>query len=204
MWAVQRRRTRLTMKQSARRSCIVLLFCFSALIPVVLPARATEPSYEQAVARWPDMRRPIAFLGCKNHPLEFGVMWNGNISATPGELLTEADRRLFTKAKQEADLVSFAIGEHPNFESRRDDDGSTQPSLLEGDLPVTEVKMRSGNTMLLEEALVVDSLGHAAAAAWNAPVFLRRRFQVIQTGSGTGPIHLWAQIASDRVVYAMN
>ncbi len=192
------------MKHSVQKSCIRLLFCFSALIAVDMPAQATEPSYEQAVARWPDMRRPIAFLGCKNHPFEFGVMWNGNISATPGDLITEADRRLFTKTKEEAALISFSIGEHPNFEHRRDDDGSTEPSLLEGDLPVSEVKMRSGDTVLLEEALVVDSLGHASAAAWNSPVFLRLRFQVVEAGAGAGPIHLWAQIASDRVVYAMN
>jgi hypothetical protein len=86
------------------------------------------------------------------------VMWNGNVSATPGDLITEADLRLFTKAKEEAELISFSIGEHPSFEHRRDDDGSTEPSLLEGDLPVSEVKMRSGDTVLLEEALVVDSL----------------------------------------------
>src|SRR6516225_9153266 len=98
------KKTRLVMKHFGRRSRIVLLFCFSSLITADLPTRATEPSYEQAVARWPDMRRPIAFLGCKNHPLEFGVMWNGNISATPGELLTEADRRLFTKTKEDAVL----------------------------------------------------------------------------------------------------
>ncbi|HXE14863.1 MAG TPA: hypothetical protein VN633_22240 [Bryobacteraceae bacterium] len=64
------------------------MLCFSALIAVALSTRAAEPSYEQAVA---DMRRPITFLGCKNQPLEFEVVWNGNISATPGELLTEAD-----------------------------------------------------------------------------------------------------------------
>lgn len=28
--------------------------------------RAEEPSYEQAVARWPDLTRPITFLGCKD------------------------------------------------------------------------------------------------------------------------------------------
>ncbi len=169
-----------------------------------LPAYTAEPSYEQAAVRWPDMRRPIAFLGCKNHPFEFGVMWNGNISATPGDLITEADRLLFAKAKEEAALLSFSIGNRPDFEHRRDDDGSTEPGLLEGDLPISEVKMRSGDTVLLEEALTVDSQGNAAAAAWNSPVFLRLRFTVIASGSGTSAIHLWAQIASDRIVYAMN
>lgn len=150
------------------------------------------------------MRRPVTFLGCKNHPFEFGVMWNGNISATPGELLTEADRRLFSKAKEEAGLVSFSVGEQPDFQNRRVDNGSTEPSLLEGDLPISRVKIHSGNMTLLQEAFAVDSLGHANAAAWNSPVFLRIRFTVIEPGSETRPLHLWAQLAGDRVIYAMN
>ncbi len=192
------------MKHPAERSHSVFLLSFSLLIAVQLPAHTVEPSYDQAVVRWPDMRRPIAFLGCKNHPFEFGVMWNGDISATPGELLTEADRRLFTKIKEEAALLSFSIGERPDFEHRRDDDGSTEPSLLEGDLPVSEIKMKSGNSVLLEEALAVDSLGSGNAASWDSPVFLRLRFKVIEPGSGAPAIHLWTQVASDRMVYAMN
>ncbi len=192
------------MKLPAQRSRSVLFLSLSLSLVLLLPAHAAEPTYAQAVVRWPDMRRPIAFLGCKNHPFEFGVMWNGNISATPGELITEADRLLFTKTKADAALVSFSIGERPDFEHRRDDDGSTEPSLLEGDLPISEVKMKSGNGVLLEEALAVDSQGNASAAAWDSPVFLRLRLKVIEPGSGATAIHLWIQIASDRVFYAMN
>ncbi len=164
---------------------------------------ADEPSYEQAVARWPDMRRPITFLGCKNHPFEFAFMWNGNISATPGELLTEADRLLFSQTKEEASLISFAIGDKPLFDSRREDQ-SGERGLAEGDLPIAQVKLRSGDEVLSEEGFAVDAFGSPNAAAWNSPVFLRLRFRVLQPGSGPGPIRLWAQIAGNGIVYSMH
>ena len=165
---------------------------------------AAEPSYEQAVVRWPDMRRPIAFLGCKNHPFEFGIMWNGNISATPGELITEADRPLFSNQKEEASLISFSIGDRPRFDNRRVDDGSTEPGLAEGDLPISEIKIRAGDVVLLQEAFAVDAFGNAAAAAWNTPVFLRIRFKVIDPGSRATAVRLWAQISGNGVAYKMN
>ena len=76
-----------------------------------------DPSYEQAVARWADMPRPITFLGCKDHPDEFGVMWNGNLTlASP--TLVDADRRLFQDRKEDSLQVSFSVGDKPDFQNR--------------------------------------------------------------------------------------
>src|SRR5512147_3124739 len=87
-----------------------------------------DPSYEQAVARWPDMPRPITFLGCKDHPDEFGVMWNGNLTLASPTVI-DADRWLFKDRKAESLQVSFSVGEKPDFQNRDRDDGSADASL---------------------------------------------------------------------------
>ncbi len=161
-----------------------------------------DPSYEQAVARWPDMPRPITFLGCKDHPDEFGVMWNGNLTLASPTLI-DADRRLFQDRKDESLQVSFSVGDKPDFQDRDRDDGSTEPSLAEGYLPITEVRVRKNDVVLEEEAFVSNGENNCLAGAWNDPVFLRVRFTVQEAASGNSPIHLWAQLAKNHIRYAM-
>jgi hypothetical protein len=182
---------------------LTLLFCFSALaIGLVSPFAVTEePSYAQAVARWPDMQRPIAFLGLKDHPDEFSIMWNGNIGAN-SLTRTDADRNLFREKRENSLQVSFSVGERPNYDNRNSEDPSTAPSLLEGSLPVTSVRLRANDVVLLQEAFVTGEQG-GGTAAWDAPVFLRVRFTVEQAGTGSSPIRLWAQLAKNNTSYAM-
>ena len=167
----------------------------------MLPAE--EPSYEQAVARWSDLTRPVTFLGCKDHPDEFGVMWNGNLTLTSTQvLITDADRRLFQDRKDDSLQVSFSVGDKPDFQNRDREDGSTEPSLAEGYLPIVQVRIKKNNIVLREEALASNGEGSCLAGAWNEPVFLRVRFTV-EEAQGNSPIHLWAQLAKNHTSYAM-
>ncbi|HVN79025.1 MAG TPA: hypothetical protein VMW38_08510, partial [Terriglobia bacterium] len=161
-----------------------------------------DPSYEQAVARWADMPRPITFLGCKDHPDEFGVMWNGNLTLT-SPTLVDADRRLFKDRRDESLQVSFSVGDKPEFPNRDRDDGSAVPSLAEGYLPIAQIRVKRNDVVLQEEAFVSNSDGNCLADAWNDPVFLRVRFTVLEVASGNSPIHLWAQLAKNHTGYAM-
>ncbi len=164
--------------------------------------RCEDPTYEQAVARWPDLTRPITFLGCKDHPDEFGIMWNGNLTlASPG--LVDADRRMFQDRKDDSLQVSFSMGDKPDFQNRDREDGSTEPSLAEGYLPITQVRIRKNDVVLKEEAFVSNSEGSCLASAWNDPAFLRVRFTVLEASSGNSPIHLWAHVARNHTHYAM-
>ena len=161
-----------------------------------------DPSYEQAVARWADMPRPITFLGCKDHPDEFGVMWNGNLTLT-SPTLVDADRRLFKDRRDQSLQVSFSVGDKPEFPNRDRDDGSAVPSLAEGYLPIAQIRVKRNDVVLQEEAFVSNSDGNCLADAWNGPVFLRVRFTVLEVASGNSPIHLWAQLAKNHTGYAM-
>ena len=88
-----------------------VLAIFAFVFPgFVFPGEAT---YEQAVARWPDMLRPIAFLGVKHHPDEFAVMWNGNVSIRTNTL-TDADRRIFGDRVDDSLQVSFSVARSPS------------------------------------------------------------------------------------------
>jgi hypothetical protein len=179
---------------------VALISLLSANLAILY---AQEPSYEQAVARWPDLQRPIMFLGCKDHTDEFAVMWNGNLSLTTLTYI-DADKRLFQDRAKDSLQVSFAVGEKPNFENREVEDGSTEPSLAEGYLPITRVKLTRDHVALLQEAFVSDEGGNGKAAAWNAPVFLRVRFTVLeQSGTDNSPIHLWAQMAKNHTSFSM-
>lgn len=162
-----------------------------------------EPTYEQAVARWPDMRRPIAFLGLKDHPDEFAVMWNGNPSWR-SVMRTDADRRLFRDRRDESLQVTFAIGDKPDFEGRETEDGTTTPGLAEGYLPLTEIELRRGGVVLTQEAFVAGETSSCAAPQWDAPAFLRVRFTVREPGAGNAPIRLWAHLAPNHTTYAMS
>jgi hypothetical protein len=161
---------------------------------------AGEPSYERAVALWPDMRRPVTFLGCKDHPDEFAVMWNGNIS-TQTPTATDADRRLFQDRKDDALQMSFSVGTRPGFGNRNDEDGTTAASLLEGHLPIAVIRTRKDGMAVVQEAFVSDEHGKCVAGVWNAPVFLRMRFTVEQTGEDSAPVRLWAQVAANHTSY---
>jgi len=162
-----------------------------------------EPSYEQALVRWPDMRRPVTFLGCKNHLDEFGVMWNGNLTLRT-LARTDADRRLSQSREDYSLQVSFSVGEKPDYQNRDVEDGATEPSLREGYLPMTQVLLRSKNVVLLQEAFAWNAEGGCNARAWNAPVALRVRFTVQNAGTASSPIRLWAQIAPNHTSYAMS
>ena len=189
-------------KMIARILSAILLITTPAAAFQVIALPSGEPSYEQAVARWPDQRRPIAFLGCKDHPDEFAIMWNGNLSLTTN-MLTDADKRLFRDRMDDSLQVSFSIGDKPHFENRDVEDGSTEPSLMEGYLPITRVTLKKNDVVLLQEAFAVNERG-GGTAAWNAPTFLRVRFTVQQTGTGASPIRLWAQMAKSHTSYAMS
>jgi hypothetical protein len=181
--------------QMAVAILIVTVICVGA-------AFSEEPSYEQALARWADTTRPIAFLGCKDHPDEFGVMWNGNLTlASPA--LIDGDLRMFKDRKDESLQVSFSFGDKPDFQGRDREDGSAEPSLAEGYLPMTQVKIRKNDVVLKQEAFVSSSDGTCLVGAWNDPVFLRVRFTVLEAGKGSSPIHLWAQFARNHTHYAM-
>jgi len=171
-------------------------------ISISAPALIDEPSYEQAMIRWPDMRRPIAFIGVKDHPDEFAVMWNGNLG-TASPALTDADRRLFREKRENSFQVSFSIGEKPSFVNRDGEDASTEPSLLEGYLPVTLVRFHAEDAVILQEAFVTGEQGNGTAV-WDSPVFLRVRFTIQKPGKGSSPIPLWAQIAKNHTSYAMS
>ena len=189
-------------KPNGAKSTLSLFSATLAIGLACLMAFAQEPSYDEAAARWPDMRRPIAFLGCKDHPDEFAIMWNGNIGVASAAL-TDADRRLLRDKRENALQVSFSIGEKPNYDNRQMEDQSAEPSLLEGALPVTRVRLRANDVVLLQEAFVTGEQG-GGTAAWDAPVFLRVRFTVQQPGVGTLPIRLWAQLARNHTGYAMS
>ncbi|HCJ35107.1 MAG TPA: hypothetical protein DHV65_12535 [Ktedonobacter sp.] len=161
-----------------------------------------EPSYEEAVARWPDTRRPITFLGLKDHPDEFAVMWNGDLSLKTF-VRTDTDRQVFGEKTNESLQVSFSIGEKPNFNNRDVEDGSTQPSLAEDYLPITRVRLQKGDIVLQQEAFASDEKGRGSADAWSAPAFLRVRFTVEAAGHGDSPIRLWAQMAKSHISYSM-
>ena len=118
-----------------------------------------EPSFEQAVTRWPDMERPIAFLGCKDHPDEFAVMWNGNLSMFTNTDRTHADRVTFRERANLGLQISFAAGEKPDFQGRDVEDGTTQPALLEGYLPLVEITIRRAGAVLRQEAFATDEQG---------------------------------------------
>ena len=72
-------------------------------------ARADEPSYERAVALWPDIRRPITFVGCKDHSDEFAVMWNGNVSAQTATA-TDADSKVIRTTKRRIPPIELLGG----------------------------------------------------------------------------------------------
>lgn len=181
----------------------------SARILVIIPLLAAtpfageEPSYEQAVARWPDLKRPIIFLGCKDHPDEFAVMWNGNLSLV-SRTMTAADQRLFRERADDSLQVSFSAGDRPDFTNREVEDGTSEPVLAGGYLPVTEIRLRKGGVTLLQESFVTNEQGGCSAARWNEPVFLRMRFTVEDPGAGGEPIRLWAQLAKNHTSYAMD
>lgn len=172
---------------------------------------AAEPSYMQAVVRWPDMRKPVTFLGCKDHPDEFAMMWNGNLTlfslfladSKPVRLI-DADMRLFQNRIDDSLQVSFSIAERPSFENRDVEDGSAEPSLADSYLPITRVRHKKEGAVVLEEAFVSDEDGGGKAAAWNTPVFLRMRFTVEEPGTGTSPIQLWAQLAKNHTSYGIS
>lgn len=164
--------------------------------------RAEEPSYEQAVARWPDLTRPITFLGCKDHPDEFGVMWNGNLTLKSTTVI-DADRRAFQNRNGDSLQVSFAVGDKPDFQNRDHEDGSTTPSLSQGYLPVAEIRIQKQDIVLQEESFVSNAEGSCLAGAWNDPVYLHVRFTLQEAGQGDSPIHLWAQLAKNHIDYAM-
>jgi hypothetical protein len=161
-----------------------------------------EPCYQRAVAHWPDLLRPIAYLGCKDHLDEFAVMWNGNIGAMTSTL-TEADRRQFTERRKQSLQASFAIGDRPKFDNRTADDQSRQASLRGGWLPMTEIRMLEGDVVLRQEAFVCSREGNGTAG-WDVPVFLRVRFSVEKAGSGASPIGLWMQVARNHTSYSMS
>lgn len=166
-------------------------------------SRLQEPSYEQAVVRWPDFRRPVVFLGCKDHPDEFGVMWNGNLTLT-SRFLTAADQRLFKPRADDSLQVTFAVGDKPDFADREVQDATSEPSLAEGHLPITEIRLRKGGVTLLQESFATNEQGGCVANAWDDPVFLRVRFRVEDPGTGSGPIRLWAQLAKNHTHYEMD
>lgn len=177
-------------------SLAISTFAISAF---VFPGEAT---YEQAVARWPDMLRPIAFLGIKHHPDEFAVMWNGNINIRTGTR-TDADRRIFGSRSDDALQVSFSVaGERPSFENRYHEDHTTGASLVGGYLPIVQIRHEKGDVVVLQEAFVTDALAHGTAD-WDAPVYLRIRYSVVEPGAGGDPIPIWAQFAADHTRYEM-
>ena len=162
-----------------------------------------EPTYELAVAEWPDQLRPIIFIGCKDHLDEFGVMWNGNLTLQT-ETMIDADRRLTRERPDPSLQVSFAIGDKPDFGNRTIDDGTTIPSLVEGYLPMAKVRIHRQGVTLLQESLATSADSTCHVEGWNSPVFLRQRFTVEDPGSGSAPIRLWAQLASNHIYYAMD
>ncbi|MEW5977402.1 MAG: hypothetical protein AB1898_16545 [Acidobacteriota bacterium] len=180
-----------------------------ALMPLWWPPalvgnqRSGEPSYEQAVVRWPDMRRPVTFLGCSNHLDEFGLMWNGNITATT-VTRTDADRQIVQKRGNDSFQVSFSVGDRPNFDGRDAEAGLTEAALLDGYLPVTQVGLGDGKTTLRQEAFAVSSQGTCQASSGDESVFLRVRFTVEASGNGDSPIGLWLQVARNHTRYAMS
>lgn len=161
-----------------------------------------EPSYELAVAEWPDLTRPITFLGCKDHLDEFGVMWNGNLTLQT-VTLCDADRRLVKTRPDPSLQVSFALGERPDFGNIGTDDGSTIPSLRGGFLPMAQVRIRRAGVTVLQEAFVASDAATCQVSEWNSPVFLHLRFTVEDPGAGDSPIRLWAQFAKNHITYAM-
>jgi len=159
-----------------------------------------EPSYERAVALWPDIRRPITFVGCKDHSDEFAIMWNGNISAQTATA-TDADRRLFAQRSAESLQMSFSVGERPKFEDRDREDGSTWPSLRDSHLPIAIIQHRADGLELTEEAFASDEHGNCVTDRWDSRVYLRVQFTVQQTGEGSEPVKIWAQIAPNHTSY---
>lgn len=161
-----------------------------------------EPSCDLAVVEWPDQLRPIIFIGCKDHLDEFGVMWNGNLTLHT-ETMIDADRRLVKERPDPSLQVSFAVGDKPDFGNRTVDDGSTVPSLADGFIPTTRIRIRRQGVTLLQEAFAASESGTCHVSAWNSPVFLRLRFTVEDPGTGTSPVRLWAQLASNHIHYSM-
>lgn len=162
---------------------------------------AAEPTYEQAVARWPDMRRPVIFLGLKDHPDEFAFMWNGNLSLDTGTLV-DADRALFKDRADKSLQVTFSLGNRPEFQSRYIETESTRPSLKAGYLPVALVEHRFKGAIVLQEAFAADISGRGVAE-WDDAVFLHIRFSVLRPQEDGTAIRIWAQLAKDHTQYAM-
>ena len=162
-----------------------------------------EPSYELAVAEWPDQLRPIIFIGCKDHLDEFGVMWNGNLTLHTATMI-DADRRLAQKRQDPSLQVSYGVGEKPDFGSRTTDDGTTIPSLAEGYLPMAKVRIHRQGVTVLQESHAASANSTCQVSGWDSPVFLRQRFTVEDPGAGSSPIRLWAQLASNHIHYEMD
>jgi hypothetical protein len=182
--------------------CVTLLVQLagtSALTAANKP-QVDEPSYERAAALWPDIRRPITFVGCKDHSDEFAVMWNGNIS-TQTATATDADRKLFAQRSGESLQLTFSLGERPRFETRDQEDGSTTPSLREGYLPVAEIERRENGLDVAEQAFASDAHGSCVTEHWDSRVYLRLRFTIRAAGTGSGPVKIWAQIAPNHTSY---
>ena len=164
-------------------------------------ARADEPSYERAVALWPDIRRPITFVGCKDHSDEFAVMWNGNVSAQTSAA-TDADRKLFAQRNGESLQLTFSVGERPMFENRDQEDGSASPSLREGHLPVALIQHHEEDGLeVVEQAFASDEHGSCLTDRWDSRVYLRVQFAIRETGEGSGPVKIWVQIAPNHTSY---
>jgi len=161
-----------------------------------------EPSYELAVAEWPDQLRPVVFIGCKDHLDEFGVMWNGNLTFHT-ETMIDADRRLAKERPDPSLQVSFAVGDKPDYGNRTKDDGTTIPSLAAGHLPMPRIRIHRQGVTLLQESFAATAESTCHASSWNSPVFLRLRFTVEDPGAGRSPVRLWAQMASNHIHYSM-
>jgi hypothetical protein len=129
-------------------------------------------------------------------------MWNGNLTLTSATMI-DADRRIFEGRKEDSLQVSFSAGDKPDFQNRDREDGSTEPSLGEGYLPVAEIRIHSKGVVLQEETFVSNAEGSCVGGAWNEPVYLRVRFTVQEAASGNLPVRLWAQFAKNHMHYAM-
>ena len=91
----------------------------------------------------------------------------------------DADKILFRDRQDDSLQVGFAVGSRPDFLNRDAEDGTTEPALVDGHLPMTQVRIRKDNVVLLEEAFVSNGDGNASDRDCSAP------FQTIVTSIGT-------------------
>lgn len=127
-----------------------------------------EPSFDHVVGYFPEMKRPRAVVGVKEHPDFIGVLWNGTLEIG-------------------STRISFALGDPP---SPYGIDGPVTRSLLGGYLPIVQTNWQFEGLLYQETVL-----GYSKNLSSDEPLWAYVRLRV--TNPRTSPLGTKVTVYSD-------